>query len=365
MIAGVAALTSCLKDNDDEGSTAYSDMAVTQFTLGTLNRYTYTTSSKTGNDTIIKSSVTGSNYQMTIDQLNYRIYNTKELPAGTDVKHVICTISTKNSGVVALQSMTSDSLQWFSASDSIDFSVPRTFRIYATDGSGYRDYKVSVNVSSDKGTTFAWTNMGTMELPTDNPQLVATGDTVMVGRNDGVYTATNTAYTIDANDGLLKSSLDGGLSWQTEALDDVDSLLPAVGKAVFVSWSYAPADNTDYVLMVGTPRQDDVQTMRVWRKIAPYEGGGRWVYMPFDDTNRYPLPRQEYLAIAYYEGMVFAIGGDGILRQSRDQGISWHTNSTYNLPDAMTGEVISMAADNKERLWVLTSTGQLWRGSLK
>ena len=102
-------LTSCLGDSTDD-TTLYSDMAITSFTLGTLNRYTQTTSSTTGNDTVIKTTLTGSDYKMTIDQLGHKIYNQTPLPVGVDVKHVICTVSAKNSGWLTLKSMTSDSL---------------------------------------------------------------------------------------------------------------------------------------------------------------------------------------------------------------------------------------------------------------
>ena len=104
LLTCVATLTSCLKDDEVDYS-GYTDVAITQFTLGTLNRYVHTTSSKTGNDTTVVNTVTGSNYKMTIDHLNQRIYNVTPLPVGTDAKHVICTIGTKNGGVVALQLM--------------------------------------------------------------------------------------------------------------------------------------------------------------------------------------------------------------------------------------------------------------------
>ena len=355
-------LTSCLSSDDDEVTT-YGDMAITKFTLGTLNRYTQSVSSATGNDTLLKSTVTGSSYKMTIDQLGHQIYNYTELPVGTDVKHVLCTVTTKNSGVVAVQSMTSDSLQWYSSNDSIDFSQPRIFRVYATDGSGYRDYTVKLNVSATTGVDFGWIKAGSVELPTYAVSLVATGDTVLLSRYNGVFTATNTAYTINEEDGLLKSSRDDGESWQTELLDDADSLLPAPDRPMMmVSWAYAPADNTDYVLLVGQPRQDDVTTMRVWRKIAPHEGGGQWVYMPFDDSNAYPLPRMEQPLLACYEGTVLCLGEDNTLRQSRDQGISWHVNTTYALPSDIEGTAVAMTTDESGCLWLLTSTGQRWRG---
>ena len=60
-----------------------------------------------------------------------------------------------------------------------------------------------------------------------------------------------------------------------------------------VSWPYAPANNTDYVLLAGRPRQDGTGTMRVWRKIESRDGSkGKWVYMPFDADKYYPLDRK-------------------------------------------------------------------------
>ena len=185
LIAGVAALSSCLKDSDDD-TTTYSDMAITQFTLGTLNRYTHTVSSKTGNDTVIKSTLSGSVYKMSIDQLRHRIVNMTELPVGTDIEHVICTVSAKNGGVVALQSMTSDSLKWHSSTDSVSFVQPRIFRVYATDGSGYRDYTVELNVSATTGITFGWRLEKTDDALAGwtDKKLVAVGDTVQLVDKD-------------------------------------------------------------------------------------------------------------------------------------------------------------------------------------
>lgn len=363
LIAGVAALSSCLKDSDDD-TTTYSDMAITQFTLGTLNRYTHTVSSKTGNDTVIKSTLSGSVYKMSIDQLRHRIVNTTELPVGTDIEHVICTVTAKNGGVVALQSMTSDSLKWHSSTDSVSFVQPRIFRVYATDGSGYRDYTVELNVSATTGITFGWRLEKTDDALAEwtDKKLVAVGDTVqLVDKDSIVGVSACERYMID-HDGLLKYSRDGGVSWQEETLDEDASLLPARGTATIVSWPYAPADNTDYVLMVGKSRQDNDPTMRVWRKIAPYMGGGQWVYMPAGDLNHFPMPVEDNLSMACYDGTVLVIGDGMVIYQSRDQGITWRTNSTYDLPSSLTGTAVVMTADAKGQLWLLTNTGQLWRG---
>lgn len=366
LMAGVALLASCLSDDDDNASTAYSDVAITGFTLGTLNRYTHATSSATGNDTVVKTTISGTTYKLTIDQINRRIYNVKELPVGTDVAHVVSTVTTKNGGLVALQSAVSDSVRWFSSSDSVDYTSPRTLWVYSADGTSKRSYTVQLNVSTTTGINFAWEQVAS--LTTDDlasTELVAEADTVrLAGRSSIIGASTGESYMMDG-DGHLLALPNGATDWLQERLDDDESQLPAPGQVACVTWPYASADRTDYVLLVGTPRQADVETMRVWRKIAPYEGGGTWVFMPVDDTNHYPMPRQESLVLAYYDGTVLAVGTDGVMRQSRDQGITWRAISTYALPDALEGTVVSMVADEAEGLWLLTDAGQLWRGALR
>lgn len=391
VLCGVSfTLTSCLGD-DDDSTTYYGDMAVTQFTLGTLNRYTQSVSSKTGNDTIIKSTVTGTSYPMTIDQLGHRIYNQTPLPVGTDVKHVICSaVSTKNSGAVAIKSMTSDSLKWFSTKDSIDFSQPRVFRVFATDGSGSRDYTVTLNVSQTDDSSLNWTKVADNIDVTDFSQkhLIAYKDSVMLV-DRGVIEVSNSLVGSDwvvghpeikqligatdneifaiGNDNRLKVCVDGvGLTWFDESLDDNQALLPFENVA-FVSWPFEPTDLTDYVLIAGNSQQDENATV-LWRKISQYGGQtrqtnwGQWVYMPVDDNNHYTLPRQECLSMVYYDDCVLATGSSLKLYQSLDQGITWKENEDYTMPSALTGTQVAMAVDKQGRLWLVTDSGQLWQG---
>ena len=415
LAVAVAGLTSCLSD-DEEKVTTYSDVAITQFMLGTLNRYTTTTSPTTGNDTLVKTTLTGSSYKMTIDHLGHAIYNQSPLPVGTDVKHVVCTVSTKHNGVLALKSMTSDSLSFFNASDSIDFSVPRVFRVYSIDGTASRDYTVSLNVSQTAGVNFGWTKVD--ENRTDltgwtDKRLVAVNDTVVLAdrgvvavsvgstgyqdllrlNSDGytevsydhgetwstIYnlTATSTGlsqllgatihevYGLTA-DGRLKVSDDAlGLYWTDESLDDDARLLPATNIAM-VSWPYAPADSTDYVLMVGRQQNDDA--FCTWRKLSGYASTAekaQWVYMPLDDGNRGQLPYGDELSLAYYDGKVIALTASShTVYVSRDQGITWQQSSDYALPAALQGTRVVMANDRSGRLWVVTDSGEVWLGSI-
>lgn len=419
LLSATALLTSCLGDSDE--ATVYSDTAITEVTLGTLNRYTQGTSAMTGNDTIVKSTLTGSNYKMTIDQVAHTIYNRDSLPVGTDVAHVVLsTLSTKNSGVALIKSLTSDSLAYVSTTDSIDFTQPRQLRVFSTDGTAYRDYTMTLAVSKSIGTDFGWQKVAERDELKGwaDKHLVAFADTVLLEdintisvnnpymggdallrlgangylelnsspdndnawieqvRYDGykpdvkmLIGATATELFAIASDGRLTVSTDGlGMYWRDEQLDDDMQLLPTASIAM-TSWSYAPADSTDYVLLAGNCEADTTNAV-LWRKLSRYHAvgqpaEGQWVYMPIDFDNHYTLPRQEALSIACYNGIVLAVGSDMTMLQSRDQGITWKTATTYALPSALKGTRVAMTADAKGRLWLVTNAGEVWMGTLR
>ena len=73
-----------------------------------------------------------------IDQYNKKIYNVDSLYADCDLSHVLASIGTKNSGIVVVKSLISDTLFTHSSTDSLDLSKTREIRVYANDGSNYR-----------------------------------------------------------------------------------------------------------------------------------------------------------------------------------------------------------------------------------
>ncbi len=393
-------LTGCLGSDSDTQVTSYSDMAITSITLGTLNRYTLSTSSTTGNDTIIKSTFSGSSYPVLIDQLDYRIYNKTELPVGTDLEHVTLTISTLNNGVVAIKSLTSDSLRWYSSSDSIDLSQTRIFRVYAANGSTWRDYKVTLTASETQGIVFEWRKV--IDDPSlsgwDNMYMEVFKDTVCVSESPVVVKG-NSAFALEngqlmrsdiigewypvadapelstlfacgtkelfaiGTDGKVKHSMDEGQTWADDVLDTDVALFPKEG-LVSVNWDYANSDSTDYVLVAGKHPQSPAY-MAIWRKISQFEGvgkGGKWVYMPLDETNPYQLPYDGVLSMAYYNNKVLAMNDHMVLLESRDQGITWKNSTEYAIPSNVTGTRVRMAATDNTGIWVLTNSGQLWHG---
>ena len=118
-LAGAMTIASCLSDNDSSSDIVYyGDGAITSFSLGKLNRYYLynngDTIKKTTDGTDSVTTVACSGYKMTIDQLAYAtdengnptkmhpIWNTDSLPAGTDIRKTVTTISSKNSGIITL-----------------------------------------------------------------------------------------------------------------------------------------------------------------------------------------------------------------------------------------------------------------------
>ncbi len=167
-------LTSCLKD-DDSNVTYYSDCAVQSFSLGALNKYTKTVSSKTGKDTIVKTTVTGSSFTFSIDHAKREIYNVDSLPVGVDTLHVICNIAAVNGGYIHFKSMKSDSLFYYTSTDSISFEQnPRTIAITSNDGMYRTFYTVKLNVHKEDGDKMTWNAPFTAPIFADAEQLKAT-----------------------------------------------------------------------------------------------------------------------------------------------------------------------------------------------
>jgi hypothetical protein len=200
LFSAVMVCTSCLKSDDDD-TVYYDDTAITTFTLGTLKRTVHTTSSK-GADSTYTTTLTGSDYQFYIDQEKREIYNPDSLPYGTDVAHVICTVTAKNGGVIALKSVTSDSLRYYSSTDSIDFSTPRQMVAYANSGKAYRAYTVHVNVHQEEGEVFNWSERAAQSTLAGMKELkaVACNDHLYVfGQRDG-YTVGYATLLSDGSD---------------------------------------------------------------------------------------------------------------------------------------------------------------------
>ena len=290
LLATVCSLSSCLGDEDNE-IVYFDDAALTSFTLGTLNCYLHTTS-KSGADSIYKRSVVGSNYKFYIDQTTREIYNPDSLPYGTDAAHVICNIVTKNGGQVALQRMTSDSLTWYNATDSIDFTQPRRFRVYSNRGTSSAVYTVRVNVHQQKADEFNWSLLANSEQKLASAQklsLRAAGTLVLAFAltADGLSTEVMDLKNVATGQGIESLS---ALQLDAQAVDNVVSQ----GQRVLVK-------NGQRLVVIST---DDAGNL-TWNTDEGFSHDG--------------IVR----LVGACESELYALGTDGRLKKSTDTGHTW------------------------------------------
>jgi len=361
LMMGALMMTSCLNSEDKE-IVYYNDTAITDFTLTTVNRYIHTTS-KSGNDSVYKKTISDP-VTFYIDHYNKKIWNADSLYADCDLSHVLASISTKNSGMVAIKSLISDTLFTYSTTDSLDFSQPREIRIYAQDGTNYRAYQVTVNKHQMATDKLLWEQMPAGSYPVDEEkarweQIVA--DNAELARFIGA--GTKEAYAYDQA-GRLMVTKDGGETWTADSLDASTSLLPKESIA-FVSYPYAANEETDYQILAGVVEEGEI-SCSVWRKIAEYAEDSqptKWAFIPIEVFNRYYLPATNDLSLVWFHRQVLAICSSWIL-VSKDGGITWKPSETMQLP---ADDLISVEActDDSGHLWIKDkNTDNVWRGIL-
>ena len=357
LLAAVLALTACSTDDDDYTATLYGDAAITAFSLGTLNRYI------DGE----KSTYAGSAYAMQIDQLAHTIENIDSLPIYTDAAHVIAHVSARNNGVIVLKNKGDEDFTYYSSADSIDFSDeenPRIFRVWASNGVGYTDYKVKINVHKEDGDALVWQPQAEAAKP---------DRTLPIGLFLGESTYEEYAFS---NDGKVMHKAKGAETWEQDIADDHEDIgsVP-VSDVALVDYPMALADSTDYVLMAGITADG---TTAVWRKIVDNTGKtakGNWTYLDRGDETIGLLPALANLSLIRYDGVTMAFGGkEGdytSFYESRDNGITWQASSRISLPEDLDTEQLAsmfVTTDDDNYVWIYAEyedgTKPVWKGRL-
>lgn len=213
---------SCLSGDDYNDIIYYGDTAITSFSLGTLKRTMWTEASD-GSDSSYVAQLDCSSYAFYIDQFKKEIYNPDSLPVGTDAAHVLCNVSSKNSSVVVIAYKDvedKDSLVVYSSSDSIDFTEPRDFRVYANDGTAYRSYTVKVNVHKEHPDSINWQDMGECQAfkSMSGMKAVALGGKLFVF---GATSAGTAVYSASAGGSLAWAELDTDIALDGGAYKNV------------------------------------------------------------------------------------------------------------------------------------------------
>lgn len=390
-VISVFMLTSCLGGDDDD-IVYYDDTAITAFSLGTLNVYHVTKAKDGVRDSTYKTTLTGSNYRFSIDQVAHTIYNNDSLPYGTDAAHVLTTISTKNSGNVILNLYNKsgeDSLAYYSSTDSIDFTSPVRIRIYNMMGTAYREYSAKINVHKEKPDTFQWKATSVEGLENVDGRRFVTlnnGNVLLVGTQDGATVAyqknttgwekvnnltsptnilahtANCYYTFA--DGKIMKSTDNATTWVEDNIDDSADNLPSSDASIIATAS--PLNDGSYNLVLIGNR--DGRTV-VWSKVEERDNTTNpWAYYPADEYNKKTLPYLANVKAIAYDGGILATGGNFTnVYFSQDYALTWNVNATYELPAdfGLDPAPFAFAADNDNIMYISKDgSNEIWSGRL-
>ncbi len=393
IMAAVLSLTSCLGDNNDTDTTYYTDTSISAFTLGTLNLTNHTLAHDGVTDSTYTTTFSASDYTFDIDQYAQTINNTDSLPKGTDLKHVLATISTTNSGtaLLVLKSQDNkDSLAYYSSSDSIDFSSPVRIRVYNMTASAYREYTVKVNAHNESENEFAW-----KATPIDNydglenRQFVSDEDKLfLMGLHNGTTNVfengitswkkvdnsiakddneigTTTKYRYGIIDGkLMRTTINGG-EWTEETLDEDASLLPNESVSFIVAPMVSdPSYNN--LLIIGNRNGKTV----MWSKVE--DDGDKsqtWMYYNEDEyVQKKALPYLENMKAVLYGDSIIATGGDfSQVYTSPDWGLTWNKSTLLKLPTDFGSQAakFDMAIDKNNYLYISRDgSSTVWYGRL-
>lgn len=188
LLSVIFTLGSCLNSDDTE-VTLYDDAAITAFSISTAKLYVQTP------DTAYWTTTTDvADYPFEIDHQKGTIVNRDSMPVGVDATKLLVSYSSKNSstvGIMPVGETSRDSLKYLLTTDSLDFSSPRQISVYASDGSGYRDYTVTVNIHKEYGDSCYWSS------PVANADIakmkqakaICIGDNIYVIGTDGTTTS--------------------------------------------------------------------------------------------------------------------------------------------------------------------------------
>ena len=154
LLATVFLMASCLESDNDY--TYADDCAISSFSVTTAKQNTFVKTSDGLRDSLVVKELTLSNYKFYIDQINGKIYNPDSLPCGVDAKKLLCSVSNSSAGLVVIKKEKSDSLDYFSSTDSLDFSVDREVQVVSNSGLSVKKYTVHVNVHKEQADSFAW-----------------------------------------------------------------------------------------------------------------------------------------------------------------------------------------------------------------
>jgi hypothetical protein len=362
ILVGSSCLLSCFGDKE-EAVVTYDETAITNMQLTAVNRKIHTKTSKGKDTTYVKRLTTFPKF--TVDHVNGKIFNTDSLPSDCDMKHILVSLTaTSHTGVLFIKDMESDDLIFYSSTDSIDFSSPREFRAYNTNGTLYKSYIVTMNKHQAATDKLVWEERPIEEFPTKQAEERAKWEKIVEesGLKTFIGAVRKEAYAY-SYDNKLMVTRDNGTLWMEDDVDEFAQQLP-LDLFSFVYYPMTTDLDDDYVLMVGNATGDYAYC--TWRKIvvdSEYGVFGEWVNMPIEAYNLYTLPSFPTKMVYFNHAILAFCPLDGIY-ESRDGGITWKSYpEKYVLPN-QDGELENFDVTTDDGyLWFMDKDeGKVWRG---
>lgn len=230
LFAATSIMTSCL-DNDVDQITYTSETSITGFSLRTLH-IDRIGKDKEGKDSAYVDTLDCSNYPFTIDQINRIITNKDSLPVGTHIDKVITSI-TYDAGMLGYKPKGSDHDTIWTSTDSIDFTDPVEFKVYAYSGVEGKPYKITINVHKQEPDTISWKkfdNSFSAGSLSEQKAVYANGKVYVFGKNGN---GTHIEYSDVANDNPS--------SW-TPVTDNIPSNIDTYSATVCAGYIYFLAE---------------------------------------------------------------------------------------------------------------------------
>ena len=284
-VFAVCLLTSCLDDNDD--LVLSNKVVITAFSINDFGK------------------INGALYPFSIDHVGNRIYNRDSLPVGTDVSKVSVNVSFDGGAIFYT---VGGEERAYSTTDSIDFTSPVIFSVYAADGSWRRNYAVSVNVHTTDMDSLVWNKVENEDfkgLGMKVGKTVLINDKLLVfGEKEGLPVVLNGSLSNGINFVFPETPLNGITGTvdysSIVSLDNVLYLL-ADGKLYnstdAVEWTNLSSEHT-FVSMAGVidgrlhlceeSNYDDSLSLMVLKTGQMGESAGGWEKVQHVSKNDFP-----------------------------------------------------------------------------
>ena len=294
ILAGVL-MSACL--SDDTTTTEYTnETAITAFSLGTLSRTMHTTASD-GGDSTYTTTVSGSTYKFNIDQRAGLIYNTDSLLKWTNPKKILCTITAYGSSAVGYVKPNNDTIYAYSSTDTLDFSEPVEFRVYAADGSGaYRKYMASVNIHQEEGDSVRWQTLGAVAPQSKLLKAYSNNGSIFLASSDSTAT---TLYCTPDTDGKTWTPLTANIPLDGMAYNNIvvfrGDFFVLTGGGLYrssdgASWQAVSTPGLDNLIAAGSSEMYGISGKKI---MLSADGGLTWKADSMADSQEF-LPQKDF-----------------------------------------------------------------------